>query len=279
MPDEPVELWTPSPERIERAAITRFAREHDLPGDYGELWRWSVEDIERFWALIWSHFGVAGGYDEVLADRSMPGARWFTGASLNYAGHAFAGRDPDAIAIRHASELRGLETCTWGELAEQTARIRAGLSGPRRRPRRPRRRLPAEHPRDDPGLLRRRLAGRDLVLRGAGVRRPQRHRPLRADRAEGPARRRRLPLRRPRLRPERQRRGDRRRDPRPRAHGPLRLSRRQRLGGRVPRARGLAARVRGACPSTTRSGSSTRPARPGCRSRSSTATAGCCSST
>ena len=127
MPDEPVELWSPSPERIERAAITRFAREHDLPGDYGELWRWSVEDVERFWALIWSHFGVAGGYDEVLPDRSMPGARWFTGASLNYAGHAFAGRDPGAIAIRHSSELRGLETCTWGELAEQTARIRAGL--------------------------------------------------------------------------------------------------------------------------------------------------------
>ncbi|MFN8113806.1 MAG: acetoacetate--CoA ligase [Solirubrobacterales bacterium] len=127
MPDEPVKLWTPSPERIERAAITRFARENDLPTEYEELWRWSVDDIERFWALIWSHFGVAGGYEEVLPDRSMPGARWFTGASVNYAGHAFAGRDPDAIAIRHSSELRGLETCTWGELAEQTARIRAGL--------------------------------------------------------------------------------------------------------------------------------------------------------
>ncbi len=127
MPDAPPELWTPSPERIERAAITRFAREHDLPEAYEELWRWSVEDIERFWALIWSHFEVTGGYDEVLPDRSMPGARWFSGASVNYAGHAFADRDPAAIAIRHSSELRGLETCTWGELAEQTARIRAGL--------------------------------------------------------------------------------------------------------------------------------------------------------
>jgi acetoacetyl-CoA synthetase len=127
MPDEPVELWTPSPARIERAAITGFAREHGLPESYEALWRWSVEDIGRFWALIWSHFGVAGGYDEVLPDRSMPGARWFTGASLNYAGHAFADRDPEAVAIRHSSELRGLEACTWGELAEQTARIRAGL--------------------------------------------------------------------------------------------------------------------------------------------------------
>ena len=123
----PKQLWTPSPERIERAAITAFAREHDLPTDYGELWRWSVADIERFWALIWSHYGVGGGYDAVLVDHSMPGAEWFPGASLNYAGHVFANRDPDEIAIRHASELRELSTCTWGELAEQTARIRAGL--------------------------------------------------------------------------------------------------------------------------------------------------------
>jgi len=129
MPDAaPPKLWTPSRERIERAQLTTFAREHGLPEDYGELWRWSIDDIERFWALIWSHFGVSGGYDEVLADRSMPGAKWFPGAAVNYAGHAFAGRDPDSVAIRHASELRGLETCTWGELADQTARIRAGLT-------------------------------------------------------------------------------------------------------------------------------------------------------
>jgi acetoacetyl-CoA synthetase len=123
----PVRLWTPSPERIERAAITAFAREHGLPEPYEELWRWSVDDIERFWALIWSHYGVSGGYEEVLADRSMPGASWFPGAAVNYAGHVFGDRDPDAVAIRHASELRELDTCTWGELAARTARIRAGL--------------------------------------------------------------------------------------------------------------------------------------------------------
>jgi acetoacetyl-CoA synthetase len=123
----PVRLWTPSPERIERAAITAFSREHGLPESYAELWRWSVDDIERFWALIWSHYGVSGGYEEVLADRSMPGARWFPGAAVNYAGHVFGDRDPDAVAIRHASELRELDTCTWGELAASTARIRAGL--------------------------------------------------------------------------------------------------------------------------------------------------------
>ncbi len=126
--ETPTLLWAPSPERVERASITRFAREHGLPTDYGDLWRWSVDDIERFWATIWEHYGVLGSYDEVLADPRMPATRWFPGASLNYAGHIFKDRNPETIAIRHASELRDLSECTWGELARQTALIRAGLS-------------------------------------------------------------------------------------------------------------------------------------------------------
>src|SRR5215210_4175291 len=87
VPKRPKRLWSPTPERIEQAAITSFARDHGLPTAYDELWRWSVADVERFWALIWSHYEVSGTYDEVLTDPAMPGARWFPGASLNYAGH------------------------------------------------------------------------------------------------------------------------------------------------------------------------------------------------
>ena len=126
--DPPVQLWSPSPERIERAAITRFAREHGLPEDYHELWCWSVEDVERFWRTIWTHYAVTE--DEpgtVLAGASMPGARWFPGERVNFAAHLVRDRDPDATAILHSSELRELGECSWGELAAQTARIRAGL--------------------------------------------------------------------------------------------------------------------------------------------------------
>ncbi|MEA2665342.1 MAG: hypothetical protein QOI11_2286, partial [Candidatus Eremiobacteraeota bacterium] len=38
-------LWTPSPERIERANIPRVARERGLSEDYSALWRWSVENL------------------------------------------------------------------------------------------------------------------------------------------------------------------------------------------------------------------------------------------
>jgi acetoacetyl-CoA synthetase len=122
-------LWRPSPERAERATIARFAREVGHEGDYDELWRWSVDDLEGFWAAIWEFFDVQASepYERVLGPREMPGAQWFPGSRLSYAEHFFRDRDEDAVAIRHASELRELSQWTWGELREQTARIAAGL--------------------------------------------------------------------------------------------------------------------------------------------------------
>ena len=108
-----------------------------------------------------------------------------------------------------------------------------GPRGPRGRARRPRRGVPAQRPRDAGGVPGDGVAGRGVVLGGAGVRRAQRRRPLRADRAEGAAGDRRLPLRRQGLRPPRGRRSDRRGDRR--AGRAARAPGRQRLGGRLPR--------------------------------------------
>jgi acetoacetyl-CoA synthetase len=119
-------LWEPSPAMVERAVLTRFMREHGSD-DYDALWRWSVTDLEGFWGSIWDFFGVQGSYERVLASREMPGAVWFPGARLNYAEHLFAGKDPSALAIVHASELREQAEIDWGELRERTARIAAGL--------------------------------------------------------------------------------------------------------------------------------------------------------
>src|SRR5215217_5604976 len=121
-------LWDPPAELVENALMTKYMRSLERGFEsYEELHRWSVEELEAFWASIWDHFGVAGGYDEVLPDRSMPGAVWFTGARLNYAEHAFRGKPDDRVAIVHASELRDQGEVTWGELREQVAGIAAGL--------------------------------------------------------------------------------------------------------------------------------------------------------
>jgi acetoacetyl-CoA synthetase len=122
----PTLLWEPPAELVERAVMTRYMRERGL-GTYEELWRWSVTDLDGFWGSIWDFFGVQGTYDQVLAERRMPGAAWFPGAGLNYAEHLFRGKDPGATAILHASELRELSELSWGELRAQAARIAAGL--------------------------------------------------------------------------------------------------------------------------------------------------------
>jgi acetoacetyl-CoA synthetase len=125
-------LWEPPEELIERATMTRYMRwleeERGLRfDDYEALWEWSTEELEAFWSSIWEFFDVQASYDEVLADASMPGAKWFTGAELSYPEHIFRGRPGDRVAIRHASELRELGEWTWDELHEQTARVAAGL--------------------------------------------------------------------------------------------------------------------------------------------------------
>jgi acetoacetyl-CoA synthetase len=126
MGQAPAVLWTPSAQRVERSNLTAFMRAHGQP-DYDALWRWSVDDLEGFWAAIWEAYEVDGSYDAVLGSREMPGAQWFPGARVSYAEHLFRGKPDERVAIRAASELRPLEEWTWGRLRAETARIRGGL--------------------------------------------------------------------------------------------------------------------------------------------------------
>src|SRR3954447_25132516 len=124
----PTKLWEPPEALVEGALMTRYMRWLDKGfTSYEELHRFSVEDLEGFWASIWDFFELEGGYDAVLGDRSMPGAEWFPGARVNYAEHAFRGKPDDQLAIQHASESRELASWTWADLRRETARVRAGL--------------------------------------------------------------------------------------------------------------------------------------------------------
>ena len=132
---QPDLLWQPSAADVERAEMTRFMRwagerRGQAFSDYAELWRWSVEEIEDFWAAIWDFFGVRASrpYEQVLNSRRMPGARWFDGAELNYTENMLLrDRDPGQPAVLHASELRELDSLTWGELSARVAAAAGGL--------------------------------------------------------------------------------------------------------------------------------------------------------
>jgi acetoacetyl-CoA synthetase len=135
-PTAPKLLWEPSAKLVERSRLTEFIgwlkAERGLSfEDYDALWRWSVDDLDGFWAALWDFFEVQADGDPttVLASREMPGARWFPDVSLNYAEHVFAGKDDAETAILHASELRELEELSWGELRAQVAACAAALRG------------------------------------------------------------------------------------------------------------------------------------------------------
>ena len=126
-------LWTPPEALTSAATITRYMewlrQQRGLPFDtYTELWRWSVSDLEGFWSSIWEFFDVRAyaPFRQVLAERRMPGARWFPGAELNYAEHALRRRDGH-VAVVFRSESGAARELTYAELAEQVGAMAAGL--------------------------------------------------------------------------------------------------------------------------------------------------------
>lgn len=129
---EGVLLWRGSGEFVSHSRLAAFmawlAREHHIEfNSYADLHRWSVDDIDFFWALIWDYFEIQSEtpYQHVLGNRDMPGAEWFPGARVNYAEHFLrheCGRAND-VALVHCSERRPLARTTWRELGGQVRRL------------------------------------------------------------------------------------------------------------------------------------------------------------
>jgi len=125
-------LWEPGPERLAAAHLTRFAEQVGAAGDYQQLWRWSVSDLDGFWRALatwagirWSTPPTAG-----LAEARMPGARWFPDGRLNYAEHALyppVGVAEDGVAVIFAREDGRRRRLTWRELRTEVAAVRAAL--------------------------------------------------------------------------------------------------------------------------------------------------------
>jgi len=127
-------LWEPSEEYKKQANITRYLQflknEKGLEfAAYDDLWKWSVTSIEDFWASFWEFSGIRASspYKEVLTERKMPGARWFTGAKLNYAEHVFRWASPDTPALKFQSEIRPLVEISWEELQRKVASVATTL--------------------------------------------------------------------------------------------------------------------------------------------------------
>ncbi len=124
-------LWTPSPERVSRSHLHALLDAHGL-ASYDEAWDWSTDPttMGEFWA------GVAEDADVIFHspatdalvrdDASVTGARWFPGATLNYAEHALRRRDGATAVVSH-DDARGDREVTWGELAGLVGGLQRGL--------------------------------------------------------------------------------------------------------------------------------------------------------
>jgi acetoacetyl-CoA synthetase len=130
-------LWQPSRERALASNLSAFARAAEpeagrpLPDDdYAALHRFSIEQPERFWRLLWRFAGVLGEGEDgpVLLDgQCMPGARWFPEARLNFAENLLRRRDA-APALIAWTEGRPRREIPFAELARDVSRLAQALA-------------------------------------------------------------------------------------------------------------------------------------------------------
>jgi acetyl-CoA synthetase len=125
-------VWSPTPEYIERANVTRFMRTHGI-GSYDELVRRSVEDIAWFWDAVVRDLDIEflEPYERVLdVSRGVEWATWFEGGRVNLA-HQCVDRwslaTPDAPAVVWEGEDGDTRTWTYIELRRATDRLARAL--------------------------------------------------------------------------------------------------------------------------------------------------------
>ncbi len=127
-------LWKPLEESKRQANVTRYMQwlEHEKGLSFQtreELWDWSVNSLEDFWASIWEFFHVKASkpYSVVLVERKMPGASWFPGAQLNFAEHIFRNVTPERPALLFRSERHHLVEVSWSELYQKVGALASAL--------------------------------------------------------------------------------------------------------------------------------------------------------
>lgn len=127
-------LWQPTEERIRQTRMYRFMEYVNQRNgmdirDYDGLYGWSVKEIPDFWAAAWDFLEIKASrpYDQVVDDLSkMPGAKWFSGARLNFAENLLRYRD-DRTALVFRGEDRPSVHLSYARLYDEAARVAASL--------------------------------------------------------------------------------------------------------------------------------------------------------
>ncbi|TIP99206.1 MAG: acetoacetate--CoA ligase, partial [Mesorhizobium sp.] len=130
-------LWAPTKDQVDAAPMTAFmhaaaAATGKVFSAYADLHRWSIDDREAFWSLVWGFCGIVGdkgasggisGGERVLVDgEKMPGAAFFPDAKLNFAENLLKKTGlGDAIVFRGEDKVE--RRLSWNELHALTSRL------------------------------------------------------------------------------------------------------------------------------------------------------------
>ena len=127
-------LWQPDKLSINSTNMQRFAeqlqRELNLVfKDYQQLHQWSVDQPQEFWQQIWLFSTIRASQQPqkvLVHGDQFPGAKWFSGARLNYAENALRNRS-DKTALISRLENGSRKTLSYAELYQQVAECAAAL--------------------------------------------------------------------------------------------------------------------------------------------------------
>jgi acetoacetyl-CoA synthetase len=132
--EERVLLWEPSEQVKQQANITRYMKWLEQKkglkfSSPEELWTWSVNSLEAFWASLWEYYQIKASkpYTTVLEERKMPGAKWFVGAELNYTEQVFRHTTSSHPALLFQSERHPLTAVSWEELRRKVGLVANAL--------------------------------------------------------------------------------------------------------------------------------------------------------
>ncbi len=127
-------LWTPSPQLVAQANMTRFRERVDpggrlREGGYRALHAYSIDEREAFWSAVWDFCGVIGDKGErILVDGDrMPGAGFFPDARLNFAENLLRRADDgEALIFRGEDKVR--RRMSWAELNALVSRLQQAFA-------------------------------------------------------------------------------------------------------------------------------------------------------
>ncbi|MFL6020062.1 MAG: AMP-binding protein [Gaiellaceae bacterium] len=127
-------VWTPTPEQVESANVTRLARRLGVER-YHDLHRISVDEPERFWPAVVEDLGLefSEPWTKIVdVSRGPEWARWFVGGKVNVAWNCVhrwaAGELAEQEAAVWQSEDGERTSLTWRELSEEVFRLAEGLA-------------------------------------------------------------------------------------------------------------------------------------------------------